>query len=164
MKVKITKLTDEGIMQQACEATMPEGVWSKMSLDRIYTCKHSPIYTQLFWVELRGIPSFVSTHLCRHHVGVTHFVQSKRDDRGGTGKENRYTPVNHSMLVNAMSLIQMSWKRLCFLSHTDTIMVFKKIEKELKKVDPALCNHLQPHCEYLGRCDEDKPCGLREVA
>lgn len=161
MNVKITKLTDEKLLQKACEATMGGGS-SKMTLGRIYKCKHSPIYTQMFWIELRDIPSFVSTHLVRHNVGVTHYVQSKRDDRGGTGKEGRYTPVNHSMLVNAMSLIQMSWKRLCFQSHEETVKVFNNIRKAMINVDVNLYAQLQPHCVYIGRCDEDRPCGKRQ--
>jgi hypothetical protein len=159
VKVTVTKLTDESLVKRACESTM-HGAESKVTLDQIYRCQHSPIRTQIFWVEMVDIPSFVSTHLVRHKIGVEHFVMSNRVDRGGTGSETRNTPVNHSMLINAEALINMARKRLCLKASDETREVFDLVCSEVLEVDPALCKYLVPECEYRGgRCFELKPCG-----
>ena len=84
MEISIRKLTDEKLMQRACEMTM-HGETSNMTLEKIYKCEHSPIRTQMFWIEVLGIPSFASVHFVRHKIGVEHFVSTNREDRGGNG-------------------------------------------------------------------------------
>lgn len=79
--VSVRKVTDENLMRSACEMTFLGE--SKQSLLSIYKSEHSPVRTQLFWVEFRGIPLASSTHLLRHHVGSTPFQLSCRDDRNG---------------------------------------------------------------------------------
>lgn len=80
-EIIIKKLTDESVLRRACDMTRKPGmVPSQMTLEKIYRCEHSPIRTQQFWIELRGIETFVSVHLVRHNVGVTHFVESNRED------------------------------------------------------------------------------------
>lgn len=54
-----------------------------MSLQTAYRLKHSPIRTQIFWIEMRDIPLFVASQLVRSHVGIQCFQLSKRTDRGG---------------------------------------------------------------------------------
>ena len=159
MNIRVTKLTDIDILRKACEATM-RGQTSKASLDKMYKCEHSPIRTQLFWVEMIGIPTFVSVHLVRHKHGVEHFVMSNREDRGGTGKEDRYTPINHSMFINAQALIQMSRKRLCGSAHLEAQKVMQAIKYEIEKIDPDLARYMVRECEYRnGVCPELKCCG-----
>lgn len=79
--VTVKKLTDEELMHRACEMTF-NGT-SRQSLASIYKSEHSPARTQLFWIEAKHIPLFVSTHLLRHHVGSVPFQLSCRDDRNG---------------------------------------------------------------------------------
>lgn len=81
MKVEITKLTDEKLLQRANGFTT--GRDSHMTLAQAYRAGHSPIRTQLFWVECTDIPLFVASQLVRSHVGVQFFQRSKRIDRGG---------------------------------------------------------------------------------
>ena len=159
MKILVEKLTDVALMQRACAITM--GLESsKASLAALYACEHSPIRTQMFWVEMQAIPSFVSVHLVRHKVGVEHFVRSLRDDRGGAGGEGRDTPVNHAMLINAAALIHMARKRLCTGSHVRTREIMQAICERMAEVDPALATCLVPECEYRGGfCHELKSCG-----
>ena len=159
MDISAEKLTDESLLRRACAVTMGAAS-SKAQLETLYDCEHSPIRTQLFWVEMRGIPSFVSVHLVRHKIGVEHFVKSLRDDRCGKGDETRESPVNHSMLINAAALIQMARKRLCKQAHAKTRDVMKGIQKAIAKADPALAKFLVPECEYRGGvCHELKTCG-----
>ena len=80
-EVSVKKLTDEGLMREACEMTFLGT--SKQSLLSIYKSEHSPVRTQLFWVTFKGIPLFVSTHLLRHHVGAVPYQLTCRDDRTG---------------------------------------------------------------------------------
>lgn len=152
MEIIVEKLTDEVLMRRACEMTIDKK--SKIPLGKMYKLRHSPMRTQMFWVEMLGIYSYVSVHFVRHKIGVEHFVKSLRDDRGGDGTENRYTPVNHGMLINAESLITMSHKRLCAHAAKDTIEVMEKIALAVKEVDPDLYLHMVPNCLYIKKCHE----------
>lgn len=81
MDIQVTKLTDLDLLHRANEFTT--GHESNMSLERAYFYGHSPIRTQIFWVEMIDIPLFVASQLVRQHVGVQFFQRSKRTDRGG---------------------------------------------------------------------------------
>lgn len=81
MEITVTKLTDVTLLQKANSFTT--GKDSAMTLETAYRHQHSPIRTQLFWVECREIPLFVASQLVRSHVGVQYFQRSKRADRGG---------------------------------------------------------------------------------
>lgn len=161
MEATVQKLTDVSVLRRACEMTLRPGLTSKASLRKLYQTEHSPIRTQMFWVELTNVPTFVSVHFVRHKVGVEHFVQSNRDDRGGAGDTvvNRLTPVNHGMLLNAATLIQMSLKRLCLVSHKKTVEAMSRIRKAVRDQDPDLAHFMVPACVYRnGICPEIKPC------
>jgi len=161
MKIYCHKLTEERIMRRACEFTMRLEKESKISLASIYRCEHSPMRTQIFWIELIDIPSFVSVHLVRHKIGVEHFVGSKRDDLSGEAPEsvNRLSPVCHAMFINAQALVQMSHQRLCNKAHKQTIEVMEKIRCAVGKVDKELAKRMVPKCIYRGGCYETKGCG-----
>lgn len=160
MKVTVEKLTDPTLMQEACEFTM-HGAKSNMTLEKIYKCRHSPMRTQMFVVRMYDIPTFVSVHLVRHKIGCEHYVTSNRDDRGGSKEEDRYTPVNHMMLVNAESLITLAHKRLCLKTHVLTRKVMELICLAVGDVDEDLLVHLTPLCVYRsGVCQELKCCSL----
>lgn len=155
MHITATKLTDETVLRTACDFTRdPSAPHSKMTLENIYRCEHSPIRTQIFWVEMYDIPTFVSVHLVRHAQGVTHFVQSKRDQDA-----DRNTPINHAMLINAQALINISRKRLCGKSAPETVDVWHQVKTVIASIDPALSRYMVPECVYRGICSELKPCG-----
>ena len=162
MNISVTKLTDKSLMHRACSSTLGgTGGSSGPSLHDIYKCEHSPIRTQLFWVEMEDIPTFVSVHLVRHKIGVEHYVETKRDDRGGDGSEDRDTPVHHCMLLNAQTLINMAKKRLCSKAHKTTQTVMRLICERTREVDPELYPFLVPDCIYRGeKCHELKPCSM----
>lgn len=81
MEINVTKLTDLDLLHRANEFTT--GHQSKMELQQAYFYGHSPIRTQIFWVEMKDIPLFVASQLVRQHVGVQFFQRTKRVDRGG---------------------------------------------------------------------------------
>jgi hypothetical protein len=167
--ILIQEVSNDDLMRRCCDMTRKPGmVPSKMTREKIYKCEHSPARAIIFWIELLGIPSFVSTHLVRHKIGVEHYVESNRDDRGGAGDDNvtRNTPVNHGLLTNAQALIHMARKRLCYASHVKTVGVFRRLKKEMHEVDPALSEALVPDCVYRnGLCPELRECkpGLERV-
>lgn len=163
MKVNIQKLTDIDLARKACSFTLHSGGESKASLRKLYGSEHSPARTQLFWIELDGIPSFVSVHLVRHKVGVEHFIQTYREDRGGPSSSTREAPVRHAMLINAQALINMCRKRLCSNSHEVTRQVMIYIKNAVKNIDPDLAEFMVVECVYKGGwCFEPNCCGIAE--
>ena len=164
MNILVKKLTDETLMQRACQFTLHSQKETSIDLDTMYKAGHSPIRTQMFWVEMVDIPTFVSVHLVRHSIGVTHFVQSHRDDRGADFVADRDTPISHAMLISAEALINMAHKRLCLQSHELTRRVFIYIKNSLAKVDPDLAKQLVAECVYRrGACYNLGDCDIREV-
>ena len=160
MEINIEKLTDINLVIKACNSTFRGK--SKITLDKMYKCEHSPMRTQMFWVEMIDIPTFVSVHFVRHKVWTEHFILSNRDDRGGPGNNNvtRLTPVNHSMWLNAEALINMSKKRLCNQSSIETIEVMELIRDKVGIIDSELKKYMVPQCVYRnGICPELHPCG-----
>ena len=81
MQVTVEKLTGVQLLQRANRFTT--GRDSHMDLATAYRYGHSPIRTQLFWIECTDIPLFVASQLVRSHVGIQCFQLSKRTDRGG---------------------------------------------------------------------------------
>lgn len=81
MEITVEKLTSVDLLRKANSFTT--GHDSHMSLAKAYKYGHSPIRTQLFWIEMRDIPLFCASQFVRSHVGVQWFQRSKRTDRGG---------------------------------------------------------------------------------
>lgn len=161
MKVDVVKIVDESWMREACKFT--SGADTKITLEKIYRCEHSPMRTQRFIVRMYDIPTFVSVHLVRHSVGVLHFVKSNREDRPGcTGDTGRRHPVNHMMDINAQSLVNMARRRLCAKAHLETIKVMVMIKNAISTVDPDLSKFMVPECIYRGGCHELRSCGFYE--
>jgi hypothetical protein len=128
-----------------------------------YILEHSPIRTEEYCIEMKNIPTFVSVHMIRHKIACEHFVQSMRNDRGGNDKEDRWTPVLHTMFLNAEALINIARKRLCNASHEETIYIMKMIKQEVIRKNHDLGQMLVPNCVYRnGLCKEiHKPCGQK---
>lgn len=163
MNISIEKITDLRDAHLAIESTMHEGFQARCSLKQLYLWEHSPSRTQLFWVMMEYIPTFVSVHLVRHAaVGQQHFVMSNREDRGGAGNNviTRNSPVNHRMLLNAQHFIDISRKRLCYKASEGTREVWREICRKLESVDEDLSIYCVPNCVYRGGyCCEPSPCG-----
>lgn len=167
MKATALKISPPSLAARAAEMTThvkkvkaPESEW--------YRSEHSPIRAIIWWIELHAIPSFVSTHFVRHKIGVEHYVESNRDDRGGAGDEvvNRLSPVNHGLLANAQAIIQISRKRLCYASHRRTVAAWRRVIGAISATDQHLASHCVPECVYRGGvCPERRQCrpGLERV-
>ena len=162
MKITVTKLTTPDIARMACQYTMHSHAASSITMARLYAMEHSPIRTQLFAVEMVGIPNFVSVHFVRHKIGVDHYVQTMRVDRGADEIANRMTPTNHLMIANAQALINMARKRLCHKASPETRDVMPAIRASMFGADPDLASVMVPECYYRGFiCHERAMCGLQ---
>lgn len=71
MNITVTKLTDVELLRKANSFTT--GHESHMTLAKAYALGHSPIRTQMWWIELTDIPRFVAQHFERHAVAVIPF-------------------------------------------------------------------------------------------
>ena len=163
MKVDIIKHTGLEELRRAIEDTMPAGFQSKATLDQAYKWMHSPMRTQIFEIRLTDIYTFVSVHFVRH-VTAQPFVTSKRTDRGGDGKESRYTLVNTTLWCNAETVINIAQKRLCYQASPETRFVMKEILMKMREIDPDLAKYMVPQCVFRGGCCcEPKPCGNYKV-
>lgn len=159
MKITVKRLTPADSWIEACESTVG-GKKIRATWEELLEAEHSPIRAVWFRIRMEGIPAFVSTHFVRHRVGVEHYVQSLRDDRGGTGDEKRNTPVLHTMDANAQSIINMARKRLCYQAHNETVEVMQAIAAGIRELDEELYRRMMPECLYRGRvCHERRMCG-----
>lgn len=163
MKVKIKKHTDIEEAYACIQSTSRAELVLKSTLRQIYSWEHSITRSQIFSVQLIDVPTFVSVHLVRH-VTTVPFVTSARKDRGGTGLEDRYSPVNHRFIANAEALLNMARRRLCFQASDETREAMKMIKEAIREVDPDLAHYMVPNCVYRGGiCPEPKPCGNYRV-
>lgn len=131
---------------------------------KILLARHSPIEALQFKVTLEDIPYWVSVHLVRHKIGITHWVRSQRDDRSDNEIPRADKPqgalVTHTMLINAQALIAVSKKRLCFKASAETRAVWAAVREKMQTVDSDMAWAMRPECWWCGnRCPEMQPCG-----
>lgn len=141
---------------------LPTDEWK----NKLLMSEHSPIRTLNFCIKMQ-VPYYVSVHFCRHFTGVTHFVQSQRNDRQENydrTKAPQDSMVYHIMYVNAQELMFMSRRRLCTQADSFTRDVMVEICKQVEEVSPEFVGTLEPMCSYRGgRCTEFHCCGLNQT-
>ena len=165
MEITVRAITSNQEVVDRCRTT----VWkdtlghdpSDKFMDNIYFSEHSPIRDKMFVIEIRGIKSWVATHLCRHSVGYTPYISTQRDDRIdhtiSRDEAPQGTLVNMDITLNAQAMINVSRKRLCGMCSPETRQVWKRVIEELKEVDPQLAKNCVPNCVYRGGiCPEGK--------
>ncbi|MCQ2299951.1 MAG: thymidylate synthase ThyX [Bacteroidales bacterium] len=167
MKVTAEALTSWSLVAEAARTTvwkgsLPDGKEpSDEFRSAIIRSEHSPLRAIVFKIRMEGIPTCVSVHLVRHHVGVEHYVSTNRPDRnGGNTNVDRNTPVNHLMIINAQELLFMARRRLCGMASPETRTVMRYITDAVAKVDPIVASHMLPMCAYRHMCPEQNGCGL----
>ena len=142
-------------------AKLPTDEWKK----KLIQAEHSPLRELWFGIRMT-IPSYVSVHFVRHHIGVNHYVQSQRNDRQDNYDRTKATQdvmVSHIMSVNAQELAFMAHKRLCGQSDPYTRKVMQEIVKQVEEVAPEFQDVLVPLCGYRnGKCTEFNCCGLNK--
>lgn len=128
--------------------TPPSEEW-KVSILR---ARHSPI-RRLNFAFLIECPYWVSVHLTRHHVGVTPYVKSQRNDR--QNDYDREKAPQDALVVmildmNAEALITMANKRLCKQASEKTTEVVRMMCDEVIKACPEFKTELVPMCVRNG--------------
>ncbi len=133
---------------------------------KILAAGHSAIRELWFGIKMQ-IPSYISVHFVRHHIGVNHYVQTQRNDRQSNydrTKAPQGTMVSHVMSINAQELIFMAHKRLCSQAAPETRAVMQEICKQVEELNPEFIGLLVPECVYRnGKCTEFYPCGCAEA-
>ena len=141
---------------------LPTNEWKH----KLLLSEHSPIRTLNFCIKMM-IPYYVSVHFCRHFTGVTHFVQSQRNDRQDKydrTKAPQDAMVSHIMYINAQELMFMARRRLCTQADPYTRSVMQEIVRQIIKVNPEFEGTLEPMCSYRnGRCTEFNCCGINKT-
>lgn len=143
------------------EGLYPSDSWKKVML----LSEHSPIRKIRFSWKWTGLKSWVSVHLVRHWLGITHWVTTQRSDRTGVDRDKspQDTPVEHECDANAQALINISRRRLCSQASKETREAWSEVKTEVGKYDPILASVMVPECIYRGFCPEKNSCGYADT-
>ena len=170
MQVKITRLTDWRLVADEARNTAwkapishePSSTWKR----KILLSRHSPIESLMFRIELIDLMYWCSVHLCRHKVGLSHYITSQRPDRSPTGTSRHSLPqdalVKHDMVLNAQAIIAISKKRLCAKASPETRAAWEAVKQEMYRIgETELADCMMPECGWTNYqfCPEMQPCG-----
>lgn len=138
--------------------TLPTMEWKK----KILNARHSPIRRLNFSFLLEDIPSWVSVHLVRHHIGIQPYVGSQRNDRQDKYDRNaarQDSPVTMILDMNAEALMNLANKRLCNQASRETRLFVKAMCELVIEQCPEFELFLVPMCVYHGgECHEFNSC------
>lgn len=130
--------------------------------------EHSPIRSlEIIW-EWRDLPYWISVHFVRHHIGITHYVSSQRNDIQKL-YDRRKAPqdslVNHRCVANFQAILNISRARLCICASKETRQAWNSFLDAIKEVEPELYRCCTKPCVYQnGLCKEVfKPCGYNKT-
>lgn len=127
----------------------------------ILLARHSPIRCLPISFYFQDLPSYISVHFVRHHVGCEKYVKSQRNDRQSDydrTKAPQDTPVNMIMDFNGESIQTFMQKRLCNMADPKTREVAEQMRDLLIKANPEFKDVLKKPCQMFGRCFEMYPC------
>ena len=141
--------------------TPPSSEWKH----RILEARHSPIRYLWYSFLIEDLPSWVATHLVRHHVGFHPYVKSQRNDRQSDYDRNsarQDAPVCMIADINAEALMNIANKRLCNQASKETREVVAEMCRLAEEHTPELKGLLVPMCQYHnGQCHEMYPCNIK---
>jgi thymidylate synthase ThyX len=169
MKVSYVRLTGPEWMTGAMRTTTGKDmfaikkpsleVWKKM-IASTGGVGHSPLRAVSYRIYVEDVPSWVTVHYVRHHVGVQFYVKSQR--HLGREEEPQGTLINMMFDINAQSLLSMAKARTCCKAAPQTREVMNLLRREMLQADDYDCMMAQamiPSCEWYGSCFELDPCG-----
>lgn len=118
--------------------------------------EHSPLRHSLITIQIDDIPYAMSTHLVRHHVGVTPYVSTSRSDRTGVDRNTRsqMDTVSMRLDLNIQSLINISRKRLCNQADPTTQKIWLEVIKAVAEYDQDIAWACVSECIRTGGCPE----------
>jgi thymidylate synthase ThyX len=129
---------------------------------KMLRCRHSPIRYLRFSFYITDIPYWLSTELCRHHVGCEKYVRSQRDDRNTSDVPRTEKPqgalVNMILDINAEALLTLMNKRLCGAATKEMQELMLLIREQVIWHNLEFKDFLVPMCEYIHCCNEFNSC------
>ena len=130
----------------------PDSTWKR----KLLIAEHSPLRHSLITIEINDVPFYVMGHLVRHHIGVTPYVTTSREDRTNIPRDERKQTdlVSMRMDLNIQSLINISRKRLCNQADKTTQIVWLEVIKEIAKYDEDIAWACVPEGIRTGGCPE----------
>lgn len=168
MQTVIDKFEHQDNWQEIKDATMttigkttgsyPTSEWKR----KLILSEHSPIRKMTFTWRWHELPYFVSVHICRHKVGIDHWVSTQRTDRTGEDRNAKPqdSPVNHECVANAQALLTISRKRLCNCASIETRNAWQMVKSKVAETEPELASCMVRECVYRGFCPEMFGCGF----
>lgn len=140
---------------------LPKEEW----MIKLMESEHSPL-RELPYAFRLTIPYYISNHLVRHHVGVSHYVQSQRNDRQKNYDRNKAPQdamVSHIISLNAQAFVHLCHARLCYQADALTRLVVEEMVRLAVESNPECKSVLQKRCEYRnGLCTEFNCCGYNK--
>lgn len=155
MKVKQRALVTMGL---STVKTEPDIEWKHL----ILRAKHSPIRKLNFSFYIQDMPYWLSTEICRHHIGIEKYVKSQRNDRQQNYDRNaarQDAPVNMIIDINAESLMTVCEKRLCGVATKEAQTLLSEIKDIVIAKYPEFDGLLDSFCKKYKVCNEMKCCG-----
>lgn len=150
-------------------------------------CEHSPIKLLEFWIDMDELRQWIGVHLLRHPFTLP-FICSQRNDRQKdyesyvnsiirtlsddilnseefkNGNIRDFLPQgslnDHTFVMNAQTLINISRKRLCRAASKETREAWMMVHEWMKENEPQLAACMVPNCIYRAFCPEspEKSC------
>jgi len=168
--IKVRALVDIQECGRVARATqgLTGNIVSLKTWQRWLRAEHSMIRVFLLSIEMTDIPYYVSVHLVRHKFGVEHFVRSQRPTSMNPVEYDRNEApqnalVNHTMVLNPQSLINISRKRLCNKADPVTRRLWQYVRDVISRHSnpyvAAIASVMVPDCKYRGECHEIVSCG-----
>lgn len=154
----------EATLNTVGKKAVTDGVSTKLKYQLLYS-EHSPIRNLTFkwtWIDLKY---WVSMHLVRHVVGISHWISTQRTDRTGEDRNSKPqdSPVDHMCTANAQTIINISRKRLCMCASAETRAAWQEVIDSIKEENPELASVCVPECVYRGMCPEPNGCGYEKT-
>lgn len=160
MKTKIINFNVDWLnIKDACMQTIskqakntPPKEWNR----KLLISRHSPIRRGMVSWKWDEIPFYSMGHFVRHHVGVTPYVATSREDRTNIPREQRtqVDKVSMQMDANIQALIDMAERRLCYQSDFTTREHMEDLKDAIREYDEEVAWALAPSGIYRCGCPE----------
>lgn len=160
----------------------PSTEWKLQAL----IAEHSPIKLVQLWIDIDNLRQWVGVHLIRHQYMLP-FISSQRSDRSDNPDavaeevlsmikddivndpdfdrsqwrdyRTQGSTNDHTFVVNAQTLINISRKRLCGCASKETREVWTMVREAIRTEHPEIAEAMVPNCIYRGFCPENTCCG-----
>jgi len=150
-RIEVTQVTSNEAVNEA--ASFVTGNKVRVPLKKWLASEHSPIRDLIFKIDFYGIKNYVAAHLKTYNRDVISNIteSNRRDYAAKYGKQvsdDRETPTNHHMMLNAAAMIKISRDRICNEASVDTIKVWRAVREEVRKINPEMALFMVPECVY----------------